>query len=152
MFVFVPLNCCITPATVTSKCVQLLDDLNTLRMADLSQETHNRLCILEQALQKLNGGQGMGFLLGMTVISKERVVAIAQALFAARSVAAPFVLQLETATIDTTESGACLLSTVEVSTIQAALLGHPDDCTYTNITLADVLAMTASNVNKAQSG
>ena len=62
-----PLHVATGPAAVSTCCQRLKAVLNDVRMNDLQPETHERILILEVALTNLNGGQGMGFLLGMTV-------------------------------------------------------------------------------------
>lgn len=126
------------PAAVTTKCQRFGMRLNDIRMSTLTEETDQRLRILERALSKLNRGQGMGYLIGMTVISTETLKAIARGMIAVASVGIPFVLQLEVKQMNSLAPTYCALTTTQQTTIEAVMVDRDDTCIF-NQTLKDIL-------------
>jgi hypothetical protein len=148
VFMAVGLASAAGPASVTTLCELLEEVLNDIRIEQLSPEVHARLSILEQALAKLNRGQGMGYLLGMTVISTETIKTVARGLVAVASMAIPFVLQLQLKmTQSPTAGGRCALTATQVATIQAAMVGRMSTCSYHNVSLASILEISSGGSN-----
>jgi hypothetical protein len=80
------------PAAVSTRCDDLKEKLNTVRISDLSEEMHMRIGILEAAMGQVNHGQGVGFKIGGTVIDKKMLKLLASKIVALCSAAFPFVL------------------------------------------------------------
>lgn len=95
---------------------KFFDELNNVRLLTLSLPIHARLGILETAISKMNRGQvsnphliriilaassphlvsqGMGFLLGMTVINKAQLTAAGRSLISAIMLGSTYVLNLQ---------------------------------------------------------
>ena len=82
-------------------------------MRTLEPKMDKRLVILERSLAKLNRGQGMGYLIGMTVISTQTLKLIARSLAALASVAVPFIVHLQVQPTHD-ESATCALTNGQV--------------------------------------
>jgi hypothetical protein len=65
---FVPVFICSAPALVSTLCRDLKNELNSVRLKDLSPETDARIFILERGLSNVNHGQGIGFAFGRVII------------------------------------------------------------------------------------
>jgi hypothetical protein len=82
---FIPMYICSAPASVSTLCGDLKNELNCVRLKDLCPETDARVCILERGLSNINHGQGIGFAFGRVVVDsamlKELAVKLAGVLF-----------------------------------------------------------------------
>eukprot|EP01044_Picomonas_judraskeda_P015877 COSAG03_NODE_2734_length_2490_cov_1739.109996_3_plen_364_part_00 len=68
------------PAAVSTKCVELLEQLNHLRLVFAPnhgltrQDLHRRICEVEASIRNQNGAQGIGFVLFGVVVTKASLV------------------------------------------------------------------------------
>ena len=67
------------PAEISTMCDRLNEALSTLRVEDPSAETDERVTRLKRALQGVNNGNGIGFVLLGTVVNKRMLNQIASA-------------------------------------------------------------------------
>jgi len=91
-----------------------------------------------------NNGQGLGFVLGGTVLDKRALKSAAVKLYGALSAAITFLAAANTpaAAEPTSAAGGdepCALSATQRSVIQAAFGGANSTCSYTNVSLASIL-------------
>lgn len=77
------------PATVSSECDDLKERLNRMRITNFDVETHERLLILETAMEKSNHGQGIGFCVLGVVIDKPVLYAYTNKFFGVVTFIAP---------------------------------------------------------------
>eukprot|EP01047_Picozoa_sp_COSAG01_P005217 COSAG01_NODE_176_length_22957_cov_72.262096_24_plen_404_part_00 len=78
------------PATVSSECDELKERLNKRRINSFDVDSHNRLLILETAMEKSNHGQGIGFCVLGVVIDKPRLWAYTNKFMGLVTFIAPF--------------------------------------------------------------
>ena len=92
-----------------------------------------------------NNGQGLGFVLGGTVLDKRALKSAAVKLYGALSAAITFLAAANTpAAAEPTSASVggdepCALSATQRSVIQAAFGGANSTCSYTNVSLASIL-------------
>jgi hypothetical protein len=107
LLVYVPISVATGPAEVSTECDKLLGELNNVRLLTLSPSIHARLSVLETGLAKMNGGQGMGFLLGMTVINKAQLTAVGRSLMSVIMLGSTYVLNLQSVAEVTADQCRC---------------------------------------------
>ena len=92
-----------------------------------------------------NNGQGLGFVLGGTVLDKRALKSAAVKLYGALSAAITFLAAANTpAAAEPTSASVggdepCALSATQRSVIRAAFGGANSTCSYTNVSLASIL-------------
>ena len=91
-----------------------------------------------------NNGQGLGFVLGGTVLDKRALKSAAVKLYGALSAAITLLATVNTPAAEPTSASAggdepCALSATQRSVIQAAFGGANSTCSYTNVSLASIL-------------
>ena len=73
IFTLLPVYVASGPAHVSTQCEELKEALNELRITLKDVEADAQICVLERALERLNQGQGLGFLVAKTVIDKGKL-------------------------------------------------------------------------------
>lgn len=87
-----------------------------------------------------NSGQGLGLLLGSTVIDRKSLVRTTVKLTGAITTLYSFLLALGQAPpVSLPSTIQCGVTPAEVTRIQAAMFGHNESCSYDNVTLGSVL-------------
>ena len=87
-----PLVLLAAPAALSTKCDDLKEKLNAVRISDLTPEIDARLIILERAMANVNHGQGVGFDVKGIVVDKKMLMLMAAKLYAVGSAAFTAVL------------------------------------------------------------
>eukprot|EP01043_Picozoa_sp_COSAG02_P020119 COSAG02_NODE_985_length_15457_cov_108.738247_7_plen_535_part_00 len=129
------------PAEVSTKADTLKETLNDIRISDFSTETHDKIFILECALENCNGGQGLGFCVMGTVIDLKMLDKLMWKLYGALTTMAPLAIAYSTfgaGKAHPPSGDTCALSAVHASTIQAMLSDRNASCVY-NMTLESIL-------------
>ena len=91
-----------------------------------------------------NNGQGLGFVLGGTVLDKRALKGAAVKLYGALTAVITLLATVNTPAAEPTSASAggdepCALSATQRSVIQAAFGGANSTCSYTNVSLASIL-------------
>jgi hypothetical protein len=126
LLVYVPISVATGPADVSTECEIFVHELNNVRLLTLAPPIHARLSILETAISKMNRGQGMGFLLGMTVLNKAQLTAAARGLGSAIMLGSTYVLNLQSQAEVTADQ----CRSVRSSCLPAADSTPPVVCSY----------------------
>jgi hypothetical protein len=133
-------------AGVSSLCDTLVDAVNSLRLEWTSthsaQQVHNRTYPLQCTLEKLNGGQGLGFCVWTRVIDKKALNMIALSVLSFFGTVIPLVLAtLQDPMGDTRADNACLSvrECAMASSILSDAAWREGDCISRNMTVANLL-------------
>ena len=91
-----------------------------------------------------NNGQGLGFVLGGTVLDKRALKSAAVKLYGALTAVITLLATVNTPAAEHASASAggdepCALSATQRSVIQAAFGGANSTCSYTNVSLASIL-------------
>eukprot|EP01043_Picozoa_sp_COSAG02_P026824 COSAG02_NODE_1556_length_11948_cov_8.326441_5_plen_537_part_00 len=136
-----PLKLLAAPAALSTKCDDLKEKLNAVRISDLSPEIDARLIILERAMANVNRGQGVGFNVFGFVIDKKMLTLMAVKLYAGGSAAFTALLAYSAYAPGAAPGGAqCGLSAAQVGTVQGMMQGRNASCSY-NMTVDEILGM-----------
>lgn len=133
------------PASLSTKCDDLKESLNQVRISDFSKATDERVKILERALNMANHGQGIGSAVLGYVIDMKLLHKLGFQLVAVVSGLAPVVLaasiynSVPAGSGPTDVSFACELSDTQTVAIRSVMLERNTSCTY-NVTLESILA------------
>ena len=125
----------------STQCTALMDELNKYRLRSFTVDSPDRdkivqrLSDLETALNKVNCGAGMGFVvLGLRMTPRTM-----KALVSATAALVPLLL------FDLDSSVArdvCFLPPAQTSSIQAAMSSSDPACVYSNVTLQSILSLS----------
>lgn len=128
-----PLYCFWSLAHLSSKCDGLHEALNTKRLNNLNDGANIEQ--LERALERLNKGKGIGFVVFGYVLDIPTMKRVLSLLVSGLVAGLPFALSLAPSNGD----GVCELTRTQADTIRAVMMGHNKSCTYDNITLSDII-------------
>ena len=131
---FVPLLLAREPASVSTSCKDLVNELNNIRLAEPIVETDLRVGILERAISKANHGQGIGFFFGRTLIDQAFLQKIGTTIGALVSTIVPIVWAWRLSARQDTSIEFCHLSTAQQGAWQVFAAQFNDTCTY-NLTV-----------------
>lgn len=133
---FLPLGLALDLATTSSHCDLLMERLNSARIK--YGQTHNeRISWLYVSLEKLNGAQGLGFMLGHKVIDRTTLVNAAVQLAGVFSSISAVLLAM-TESRSHGDRARCDLSNVQVDTMKALFTERNTSCVY-NVTVEEIL-------------
>ena len=106
IFTLLPVYVASGPAHVSTQCEELKEALNELRISLKDVQADAQICVLERALERLNQGQGLGFLVAKTVIDKGKLNRFAKGIAGLVVTAGPVLLAWG-ATTNWGPDGAC---------------------------------------------
>lgn len=132
-----PLLIALDVASASSACDSLVTALNEKRKLDMSKDTHQKLQILEYALEKENAGQGLGFVVLGTVVDRKTLSRIFFLVMGTLGTIGPIIMALRP-TEPETMGGLCRLREDQREAIRAiatAVLGENATCSFQNVTL-----------------
>ena len=92
--VYFPYNVISGPAGVSTEADHMLMKLNAIRMHDLSHDVHQRVYILETALNNINNMQGVGFEMLGIVVNRRLLRKVVVQMWAAGAFMLPILLTL----------------------------------------------------------
>jgi hypothetical protein len=130
------------PASTSSRCDLLMAELNAAGIR-CGPEHHGAIDWLESRLRRLNDGQGLGFRLGHTVVSRKFLTVLGAKLAGSFTTLYAIITSLgDTPAVALAAASlgedVCELSEVQASMIRAAMLGHNASCVY-NMSVASVI-------------
>ena len=140
MLILLPFALSLDVARASSLCDMLREVLNLKRIAAPFASVHQTLKIIEQALDRLNQGQGLGFVVFGTVLDMRKLSRIFAAVISILSAVLPIVFAL--AGTDNTSSNlaatdaACSLTSEQKTLLQSAVATFNASCAWSNATIA----------------
>jgi hypothetical protein len=136
----VPLFLAADVASASSDCDTIKAELNSKRAADLSVENDAKLFVLERLLQNLNKDQGLGFVVGGTVLDNTTLKMIFAKMAGLLGTVGPIILSLAPTTTASADAGdlpQCAATAAEIAHVRATFTNS--SCSYTNLTVGSLL-------------
>ena len=108
-------------------------------------ETHQKLQVLEYALEKENAGQGLGFVVLGVVVDRKTLSRIFFLVMGTLGTIGPIIIALRPTESDAI-SGTCTLNNEQreaIKTVAIAVLGENATCSFRNVTLDYIMGSSA---------